>query len=134
MCIKWYLHRFIAYHFCKPTDNYMNRIVTGALPTMSRYWKQLQVSIVFPGNKSSSFLDGKVSLVIMPASQLRLDNFRNIKRALVIPSTSFQPIKHFYPDPELERLLPERISKIDAEVLGVHSRAEVAGKRRALRR
>ena len=39
---------------------------------MSRYWERLQVSIVFPGNKFSSFF----------SSQLRSDNFRNVGQAL----------------------------------------------------
>ena len=80
-CINRYLHRLIVYHFCKPTDNDKNRIVTGALPMMSRYREQLQVSIVFPGNKFSSFL----------GSQLSSDNFSNVKQALTFPSTSSQP-------------------------------------------
>ena len=58
-CINCYL-RLVVYHFRKPTDDDGNRIVTGALPTMSRYREQLQVSIVFPGNEFSSFLDTKV--------------------------------------------------------------------------
>ena len=35
--INRYLHRLVVYHFRKPTDNDKNRIVTGALLTMSRY-------------------------------------------------------------------------------------------------
>ena len=70
----------------------------------------------------------------MPAGQLRLDNLRNVRQALVIPLTSSKPIKHFHPDPELGRLLPERISRIDDEVLGVHPRAKVAKEKRALYR
>ena len=38
-CINRYLHRLVVYHFCKPTDNDENRIVTSALPTMSGYWE-----------------------------------------------------------------------------------------------
>ena len=38
-CINCYLHRLVVYHFYKPTDDDKNRIVTGALPTMSRYWE-----------------------------------------------------------------------------------------------
>ena len=60
-CINCYLHRLVVYHFCKPTDDDENQIVTGALPTMSRYWEELQVPIVFLGNEFSSLLDGKVS-------------------------------------------------------------------------
>ena len=130
--INHFLHWLVVYHFCKPTDNDKNRIVTTALSTMSRYRKQLQVSIVFLGNKSSSFLDAKVPLVIMPTGQLRLDNLRNVRQALVILLTSSQPIKHFHPDPGLRHLLLESISRIDAEVLGLHLRAEVAGKKHVL--
>ena len=71
-CINCYLHRLVVYHFRKPTDDDENRIVTGALPTMSRYWERLQVSIVFPGNEFSSFL----------SSQLSFDNFRNVGQAM----------------------------------------------------
>ena len=66
------------FHLRKLTDDDENRIVTGALPTMSRYREQLQVSIVFPGNEFSSFLNAKVT------SQLNSDNFRNVKQALVM--------------------------------------------------
>ena len=72
-CINRYLRRLVVYHLCKPTDNDKNQIVTGALPTMSRYREQLQVSIVFSGNEFSSFL----------GSQLSSDDFRNVKQALV---------------------------------------------------
>ena len=50
-CINHYLYRLVVYHFCKPTDDDESRIVTGALPTMSRYREELQISIVFPGNE-----------------------------------------------------------------------------------
>ena len=66
------MQRLVVYHFRKPTDDDENRIVTGALPTMSRYWERLQVSIVFPGNEFSSFL----------SSQLRSDDFRNVRQAM----------------------------------------------------
>ena len=66
------MQRLVVYHFRKPTDDDENRIVTGALPTMSRYWERLQVSIVFPGNEFSSFL----------SSQLSFDNFRNVGQAM----------------------------------------------------
>ena len=77
-CIDCYLPRLVVYHFRKPTDDDENRIVTGALPTMSRYREQLQVSIVFPGNEFSSFLDAKVT------SQLNSDDLRNVGQALVM--------------------------------------------------
>ena len=48
--------------------------------------------------------------------------------------TSSPAIKHFYFDLRLRCFLPKRIFKIDAEVLGVHLRAEVVGGRRALHR
>ena len=51
----------LVYYFCKPTDNDKNRIVTGALSTMSRYRKQLQVSIIFLGNELSSFLNADIA-------------------------------------------------------------------------
>ena len=35
-CINHFLHHLV-YHFWKPTDNDKNRIVTRALPIMSRY-------------------------------------------------------------------------------------------------
>ena len=75
---------------------------------MSSYREQLQVSIVFPGNKFLSFLDAKVT------TQLNSDDLRNVGQTLAstIPSTSSKPIKHFRPDPGLERLLPKRISRI----------------------
>ena len=38
-CINRYLHRLVVYHFCKPIDDDENRIVIGALLTMSRYWE-----------------------------------------------------------------------------------------------
>ena len=52
---------------------------------MSRYRKELQVFIVFPGNEFSSFLDSKVT------SQLNSDDLSNVRQALIIPSTSSQP-------------------------------------------
>ena len=72
------------FHFCKLTDDVENQIVTGAFPTMSRYWEQLQVSIVFLGNDFLIFLDAKVT------SQLNSDDLRNIRQALasITPSTS----------------------------------------------
>ena len=36
-CINCYLHRLIVYHFCKPTNDDENQIVTSAFPMMSRY-------------------------------------------------------------------------------------------------
>ena len=58
-----HLRQLRMYLFRESTNNDENQIVTGALPTMSRYREQLQVSIVFPSNKSSSFLDAKVPKV-----------------------------------------------------------------------
>ena len=66
------------YHFLKLVNN-KDRIVTGVFPMMSRYWEELQVSIVFSGNKFLSLLDGGVLLVmqnslnILPAIKLILD-------------------------------------------------------------
>ena len=74
------------YHFRKPTDDDENRIVTGALPTMSRYWEQLQVSIVFLGNKSFSFPMSK-----WPTRQLSSNDLRNVGQALIVLPTSSQP-------------------------------------------
>ena len=65
-CIN-HLHRLVVYHFREPTGNDKNRIVTDALLTMSKYWEQLQVSIIVPGNKFSSFLDAKVLGVYLQA-------------------------------------------------------------------
>ena len=62
------------YNFCKPIDDNKNWIATGAFPTISRYRKQLQVSIVSPG----PFLNAEV------ASQLNSYNFRNVRQALVM--------------------------------------------------
>ena len=47
------------------------------------------------------------------ASQLNSDDLRNVRQALLIPSTSSQPIKHFRLDLGLGRFLPERISRIE---------------------
>ena len=55
------------------------------------------------------------ALIMMPASQLRSDDLRNVRQALVMHySFNILPaIKHFRPDPGLGRLLPERISRIE---------------------
>ena len=68
-CIDHYLSRLVVDHLCKPTNNDKNRIITGALPTMSRYQEQLQVSIVFSSNEFSSLL----------GSQLSSDDFGNVE-------------------------------------------------------
>ena len=60
-CIDCYLHQLVVYYFCKLIDDDKNQIVLGDLPTMSRYWEQLQISILFPGNKFSSFFDAKLA-------------------------------------------------------------------------
>ena len=44
----------------QPVDDDKGQIVASALPTMSRYWEQLQAFIAFPGNKFFSFLDAEV--------------------------------------------------------------------------
>ena len=51
----------------------------------------------------------------MPASQLRSDDLRNARQALVVRNSLniFPAIKHLRPDPGLGRLLPERISRIE---------------------
>ena len=61
--INCYLYRLILYY------SHQDWIVTGDLPTKSRYWEQLQVSMVFPGNRFLSFL----------SSQLSFDNFKNVE-------------------------------------------------------
>ena len=50
---------------------------------------------------------------MMLISQLSSDDFRNIGQALMIPSTSSQPIKHLRLNPGLGRLLLEYISRIE---------------------
>ena len=66
------------FHFYKSTNDDKSQIISSTLPTMSRYWEQLQISIIFFGNKFSSFHDAKV------ANQLCLDDFKNAKRVLVM--------------------------------------------------
>ena len=82
------------------------------------------------------------------ASQLNFDDLRNVRQALMIPSTFSQPsnisalilgLDVFFrsASAEFERrenVRSEFSSHLDAGVLGVHPRAEVAEGRRALRR
>ena len=68
------------------------------------------------------------------ASQLNSDDLKERRTGLADSLDILPAIKHLRPDSGLGRLFPERISRIDAEVLGVHPRAEVAGESRALRR
>ena len=50
---------------------------------------------------------------MMPATQLSLDDLKNVEQALIIHNSLdiLLAIKHLCPDPRLERLFLERISK-----------------------
>ena len=55
----------------------------------------------------------RVFLYSKVAIQLNSDDLKNVKQALLIFLSFFQPIKHFYPNPKLGRLLPKYISRIE---------------------
>ena len=120
-----------------PFQSDIGNLVTNPLiKSSNRYWEQLQVSIVFPGNEFSSFL----------GSQLSSDHFRNVGQALLIPLKSSQPssilalilgLDVFFrsASPELKKwkadVRNELSSRLDTEVPVVYPRAEVVEGRRA---